>query len=910
MINKKKFKFSIVMSVYNVEEFIDEAVKSIISQDIGFLKNVQIIMVNDGSSDKSGEICDYYAKRYPNNIKVIHKENGGLSSARNEGLKHVEGEFINFFDPDDILTKNTLSSVYRFFTRKYEYIDMVAIPLHYFDAKRGEHPTNLGKFNKGNRIIDLGNEYTLIHNSVASSFFKYEIAKNMHFDENLCAMEDAKAIIEFLIFNPRYGVVSDCKYMYRQRTVGSTSLSHGAQKRKNWYSEFIKQFSLSVIKYCLKKINYVPNFVQAVLLYDLHWKIEQEQIPDGVLTEHEMIQYRKDLYSVFNYIDDELIMSSKWYYYEHKALILSKKYKNELMYDRLYKDLRFSIHGNGLRCLSNMCATQIDQLKIIGNTLILDANTYIIPCVFEKFNMIKPIIKINGDVLDCEVYDRKKTKYVAGEEAFKNLAFKLSFDISKYVNSNKGCSIEINLLLDDILVKLSKFKFSDFCAISDYYKNQYCLTEKYIYQIKDSCIIIESFKKSLVRNKEKSFQKELWNSKRIGERKAVIVRKFYWFFKRFKRKKLYLITDRINKADDNGEAMFNFYNKNPEFVNKNKIKYYYVIDKKCADYQRIKNKRIIQVNSIKHKFLHLLADNVLSSHADNFVNKPIGATFECYRDFVVNQNFIFLQHGITQNDISGWLNKYNKNIKGFVTAAKPETKSLLKYNYYYSPNEIWELGFARFDRLYNDEKKYITIMPTWRKYLMNGCDESTGVWRIMQGFKNSNYYNFYNSLINDYRLIEMCKKHNYVLCFMPHPNIIPHINIFNKNESVKFFGINDRYTDIYAQSNLVLTDYSSAAFDFAYLRKPIIYAQFDFDEFFKGDHVVTQGYFDYKKNGFGDVAKTVEETVNLIISYIKADCKLKDKYRKRIDNFFAFNDRNNCKRIAERIIKLDNKNKR
>ena len=431
--------------------------------------------------------------------------------------------------------------------------------------------------------------------------------------------------------------------------------------------------------------------------------------------------------------------------------------------------------------------------------------------------------------------------------------------------------------------------------------------ENYIASMINNTFIIEKYSKSLAKNKEKDFQKELWKSNKLGERKAVVVRKIYQFLKNRKKKNIYIISDRINKADDNGEAMLNFFNSNPKFVKENNIEYYYIIDKNCEDYKRIKNKHVIQVYGFKHKLMHLFAKTIISSHADNFINKPMYETFECYRDLVVGQNFVFLQHGITKDDISGWLNYYNKNIAGFITAAKPETKSMFTYNYFYKNENIWETGFARFDRLYNDEKKYITLMPTWRKYLMNGHDEQTGIWQLNQNFLKSSYFNFYNNLINNEKLLNACDKYGFTLCFMPHPNIIPHIDVFDKNEKVKFFGISDKYRDIYAQSNLILSDYSSAVFDFSYLRKPIIYAHFDSEEFFKGEHVYTKGYFDYERDGFGEVTKTLEETINLMIAYMKNNCKLKSKYEKRINRFFAFNDKNNCERIAKQIVKHSKK---
>ena len=96
-----RYKFSIVMAIYNVEPFLRESINSVLKQTIGFKENVQLILVNDGSKDRSGDICDVYKKEYPDNIMVVHKENGGVSSARNEGLKYAQGKYLNFLDSDD-----------------------------------------------------------------------------------------------------------------------------------------------------------------------------------------------------------------------------------------------------------------------------------------------------------------------------------------------------------------------------------------------------------------------------------------------------------------------------------------------------------------------------------------------------------------------------------------------------------------------------------------------------------------------------------------------------------------------------------------------------------------------------------------------------------------------------------------
>lgn len=104
-----KDKISIVIPVYNVENYLKKCLDSIISQSY---KNIEIILVNDGSTDGSGIICDKY-KKIDNRIRVIHKKNGGVSSARNVGIKEATGSFICFADADDYLMEDYIEYLYK-----------------------------------------------------------------------------------------------------------------------------------------------------------------------------------------------------------------------------------------------------------------------------------------------------------------------------------------------------------------------------------------------------------------------------------------------------------------------------------------------------------------------------------------------------------------------------------------------------------------------------------------------------------------------------------------------------------------------------------------------------------------------------------------------------------------------------
>ncbi len=98
---------SVIIPVYNVEKYLEECVNSVLTQTY---KNIEIIFVDDGSTDSSGQICDNFAKEY-SNITVFHKENGGQSTARNMGLEKAQGKYIYFLDSDDIIVPDALEKL-------------------------------------------------------------------------------------------------------------------------------------------------------------------------------------------------------------------------------------------------------------------------------------------------------------------------------------------------------------------------------------------------------------------------------------------------------------------------------------------------------------------------------------------------------------------------------------------------------------------------------------------------------------------------------------------------------------------------------------------------------------------------------------------------------------------------------
>ena len=103
---EKKYKLSVVIPIYNVEKYLEETLKSVIEQTLGFENNIEMILVNDGSPDNSEEICLRYKEKYPENIVYIKQKNGGVSSARNAGIEQAQGKYVCFVDSDDYILAN------------------------------------------------------------------------------------------------------------------------------------------------------------------------------------------------------------------------------------------------------------------------------------------------------------------------------------------------------------------------------------------------------------------------------------------------------------------------------------------------------------------------------------------------------------------------------------------------------------------------------------------------------------------------------------------------------------------------------------------------------------------------------------------------------------------------------------
>lgn len=212
---------SLIVPVYNVEEYLEECLDSLVTQDIPH-EEYEIICVDDGSTDNSGAILDAYAEKYQN-IVVVHKENGGVSSARNCGIDIAKGQYIWFVDADDFIKHNCLSAVKPLIVKsKYDIIKILPYSFD-TDATGFSPPTVTPEMSQRN-----------IKNFLWTKILKKtHITKNkIYFDTGISYAEDAVFMLQVNPILKEVTIVNDVViYFYRQRP--GSAMSQNVSKKIN-----------------------------------------------------------------------------------------------------------------------------------------------------------------------------------------------------------------------------------------------------------------------------------------------------------------------------------------------------------------------------------------------------------------------------------------------------------------------------------------------------------------------------------------------------------------------------------------------------------------------------------------------------------------------------------------------------
>lgn len=898
----KTFTFSIVIAIYNTGKYLQEAIDSILNQSLNFEEHVQLILVNDGSEDNSLDIALENQKKFPNNIVVLSQENQGQASARNNGLNYVKGKYVNFLDSDDILSTDTLEAVKSFFEKNEDSIDVVAIKLMEFERKERAHPLNF-KFSS-DRVINLVKEPKNPQLSVSSAFIKASALEGRRFKTNLVSSEDTNLMNRILLDKKAYGVLEAPVYYYRKRMDSSSTIDANLLKKEYFTDRLIFHF-MDLINYCLEKEGKVPKFIQYTLAYNLQWMVTPE-FPKFEY-KYQAKDFEKYFNKVLSYLSVDAVSSKRLIKSQILRNYLISRYNDDLHINFNAKDQEVYVKSNNRKLdrLGNH-KLWIDIVEIKNNRLNISGS---LNSMFNPDNVAIKAVRTdeNGKV---KIYTGKKVDYTVRKDISyfsEVLQFKNNFDISIPLGTTGSYEIKIKVMY---YKNGDKKLFSKTNTITNFlpigFRRHAPISKYSNYFIKDSRIVVfdedkfeildYSYSKMLklehnIFKKIRADKPAEYISVLLFKLLVIILYPIINFIKG--RREIYLFLDRIDKADDNAEHLFRYASKLDDNVKK-----YYVISDEVGDYDRMKNefKNVVPFASFKHKLLFLFSNKILCSSPENHNVNPF-FTNKDLKFFAASISIpkYYIRHGVAHGHMSSWLRKFDKNLDLVLTSSDYERKSFLEPGYNFDKKRIKALGLPRFDNLKSNRvKKLILIAPTWRNYLKGD----------KQLFMNSDYFRCLNALLSDPELPYIAEQYGYKIIFKAHPNLEKtigdsderFIDLFDINEKIKVL-VNEPYQELFNISAMMITDFSSVFFDFGYLKKPIIYYQPNNDHSFNG------GYYDYDTMGFGPVTKNVEDLKSQVDFYLDRDCVMEKTYKDRVNKFFKYSDKNNCKRVYSWIKK-------
>lgn len=877
---------SLVVSMYGVEAYLPAFLESLTIQGES-LTRVEVIFVDDGSPDRSGSIAQKWLDQNCVSGKLVCKPNGGLSTARNLGIAEASGVWISFPDPDDILDENYLAVILTAIDAVSDAEIAVAGNILYLDDATGlvrdAHPLR-HVFSKGTRVIELTKEPQAVKLQAATTFFRrrHIVENGLEFDHRIRPnFEDGAFMCRYqgAAAHPALVAVPQARYYYRQRADESSLVASSWTKTEK-YIDLPLYGWLETLRSLAEQHGTVPEWAQNAVLYDMQWYFRydgQIHTPTRGISAETSGRFMRIVRDVLGYIDAETILS-------------------------------YSVTGFGWQPRLALIVMRGEQLPLS-------------PVHVWRVDRFKPIVQVKyyfsgerpseefltGGVPIRPSFAKDRAVTYFGETVmYERILWLPTYD-----------NLRIKLNGERVEVRYSAPTNPSFEITRDNLQRRYPwgsrLWPGFEQSIRELAPVGHNGARRSLLSRASIRVKSEWRIRAaqieriVNGRSKLITRpraKLTLLFsasggiqKRFSA--AWVFMDRDTQAQDNAEHLYRWVLKNRPDTNA-----WFVLRRNSADWDRLRRDgfRLVAFGSFRHIMLLKNAHHLISSHVDHYVVHPFDQKLYGGEPWA----YTFLQHGVTKDDISRWLN--GKPISMIVSAAKAEYDAFVQDGtpYVLTARAAKLTGFPRHDsllekaRAVNNDQRTILVMPTWREYLM-GKAVAGNHRDLIDDFENSSYVQAWGDYLKSPRLHEWAARTGGRIVFVPHPNLEAHVERMGVPESVdvKTYASSD-VQEIIAHARILITDYSSLAFEAAYIETPVVYYQFDAEEFFSR-HPHRPGYFNYREDGFGPVSATVSDAVDATIELLSGRSEMAKMYAGRARAFFPVRDGRNCERTYNAI---------
>ncbi|NTJ43575.1 glycosyltransferase [Agrobacterium larrymoorei] len=835
-------KFTVVSAVYNMGPYLNDYFVSLTRQVIDFRSNIHIVIVDDGSTDNSYSICCRWKEAYPENITIVRQRNAGQAAARNRGLRHATGEWITFIDPDDFVSRRYFLAADRLLrTRRRRPLALLA-------------PKLLMYYEKSGNVID---NHTLTY----------------RFREGTVVVP---------ISNPgKYMQLSAATAFFRRDIIKRGHLKFDPRIRPAFEdAHFVGRYLLESgdMDMCFtdKGIYYYRKRETQTSTIDTAWTKKErfdEQIRYGSIG---LLDYAKSkLGETPFWIQRMVLYDLSWHFRRVTNNPSATSFLSTHEKQRYFTLLR--------QAFSAISVSNIVSFELAGIWS------------FHKIGICS-LLKSSGTDFNnfySEEYDQD-----SGCLRFRYFSRLKDTTFSVFLDGVQGDILHRKTVAHKFLDHDFVYETIFWVHVEGVTSARVCVDGSF------APVFVKGVRHDVVPVKKAIGV--LCNIE-ITAKLKFLSRVKKWHAKRSQVREYFndawLIADREDRADDNGEHFYRYLKGRSDAPN-----IYFLLRKSSPDWLRLENEgfKLLEFGSWRHHLAVLNCKYIISSHSGRHIRLPL--PLSKYKD-LIRSKFIFLQHGIILHDVSSAINAVQPRL--LITSTVGEFHSIAGdlSTYKLSTRETKLTGLARHDallarRVHNPST--ILVMPTWRTSLLAKSVAGTSVREPLESFSKSNYALRWKAYLKSKKLRQMAEKHSCEIVFVLHFMFdayksffenIPGVKVLSQNESIDL-------QSLFGQSKVMITDYSSVAFEAAYIDRDVIYYQFDKDEFFGDGHGYKVGYFDYETDGFGPVATTHDD---LLKHTSRALTGLSDKkYAVRREKTFPHRDGENCARIFAAIKHLDN----
>lgn len=878
-----KYRVTVIVPIYNQESYLEKSVPSLLAQTMP-KDDLEILLIDDGSTDCSPQMCDEYAALHEN-VFVIHKENGGLSDARNCGIDHARGKYLMYLDGDDWLKEDTCQAVADFFDKHYNEIDLVTYPS--VTIKQGEVSKPHYRYTvfRWSGIYDLTDDQNIFAAVTRIEVCVKNLGKNnVRFSDNRdFRQEDQKYCTDVLLDKLRVGFCNEGAYYYEQQADGLQNTTFYAyylfeNTMEFWEEEFAK-FE-----------DEVPRYLQALYVSDVNWKYRMNVLIPYHYDESELKRAIHRVEALLERVDVTVIIGHPALDSFSRAFLLQRKRNCDVQLLNGYDSLAIVADGEFVYSRGRI---EIIFLRGFPKGNCFEITAFLkSPCFqFGGKPRLYANTVIDGEHALSEVPLRKSSWSYNGSKIETNefwlFVYKLEVGESGSVDflvDFNGQRFKTNYYFMPTSVFIARspkrFEFKRQGWSYKFQPNEFRISK---------CDSSPAPKAAPVKKRRRL--KDIFRKHKQEER-AETPRELAEALKAVGRR-IWLYHDCHGVEKNNAYYQYMY-----DIEMDDGIERYYVVNDPIPSKSHLftpeQMENVIEFRTKKHQELFLAAEKVITAYVERvnwmpFTNQEMRSHLDIF-----DAEVVYLQHGVLHAH-QPW--KYSLDrllIDREVISTGFERQNLLE-NYCFEERNLIDAGMPRYDFIDSDAKpkRKILLAPSWRKYLVR--QKRDGQWYgVPNVFENSKYYRETKALLENAQLHEALEKYDFTLDFKLHP-ILEELYrpLFDLNSPRVSLAPSSVEEVDYA---IFITDFSSYRFDFVYLKRAIMYFFPDEDEF-------KSGMCDYRETDlplegmFGDMARTADEAVKLLVSLMESGGEPRPEYKQQMDGFFLHYDNGQRERI-------------